>query len=228
METGDIKTEIMQIQQQYNSLKVVDEGTYLMAGDARKSIKEYKDKVIEYFRDSKESANLAHKNICLLEKDALAPAKAIDESLQNEIRIYLTKIETERKAEQRRLEAEAAAKAEAERQRLLEKAVKAKTEEKAEELLEKAEEVYAAPVFAPTPVAKTERTGYSTITKKTDIRVSVSDVKLLLKEIVAGRFPESAVEIKLTACKTYCKAMGLKGKDVPGLLIEEIFSASVR
>lgn len=224
----EIETEALQLQEQYQSLTVVDEGSYLVAGDALKSIKEYKNKILEYFKPIKEAAQVAHKGIVAKEKEALLPAEQIEFTLRNEINRYLTKIENERKAEQRRLEAEAAAKAEAERQKLLEKAAKAKTEEKAEELLEKAEEVYAAPVFAPTTVAKTERTGYSTITKKTDIRVSVLDVKLLLKEIVAGRFPESVVDIKLYSCKTYCKAMGLKGKDVPGLLIEEIFSASVR
>lgn len=224
----EIETEALQLQEQYKALKVVDEGTYLIAGDALKSIKEYKNKILEYFKPIKEAAWAAHKGIVAKEKDALLPAEQIELPLRREINSYLAKIDAERRAEQKRLEAEAAAKAEAERQKLLERAVKAKSEEKQEELLEKAEEVYAAPVHAPVVVAKTERTGYSTITQKTDIRVSVLDVKLLLKEIIAGRFPESAIEVKLNNCKTYCKSMGLKGKDVPGLLIEENFTASVR
>ena len=227
-EEVEIKTKVLQLREQYKALKVVDEGSYLIAGDALKSIKEYKNKILEYFKPIKEAAWVAHKGIVAKEKEALEPAEKIEVTVRSEINQYLMKIENERKAEQKRLEAEAAAKAEAERQKLLEKAAKAKSEEKAEELLELAADVYVAPVFAPITVAKTERTGYSTITKKTDIRVCVLDVKLLLKEIVAGRFPESTIEVKLNNCKTYCKAMGLKGNDVPGLLIEDVFSASVR
>lgn len=221
-------SKALQLQGQYKALKVVDEGTYLIAGDALKSIKEYKNKILEYFKPIKEAAWAAHKGIMAKEKDALLPADQIELSLRREINSYFAKIDAERRAEQKRLEAEAAAKAEAERQKLLERAVKAKSEEKAAELLEKAEEVYAAPVRAPVVVAKTERTGYSTITQKTDIKVTVLDLKLLLKEIINFNIPESAIEIKLNTLKTYCKAMGLKGKDVPGLLIEEIFTASVR
>ena len=223
-----IKSQSTSICAQAKILKVVDEAGYCVAANVIKALTDIKKQVICYFEPVKANAYATWREICIKEKEQLAPLEDADEVVRKSISQYLTKIETDRKTAQEKAEQEAKEVAEKERQKLLAKAEKAKTEEKRESLLEKAENVYPEPVYVQPYIDKTIKTNNVAVTRKTDIKVTVTDPLLLIQAIAAKKAPISAVEFKPMALKTWVKSMGLKNGDIPGITIEEVMEVSVR
>ncbi len=223
------QTEVNSLAIQAKTIKVIDNQSYLTAGEFCKGLKDLRGKITEYFKPLKESAHKAHKAITQKEAGELAPIDEADKMVRQNISAYLTKQEADRKADQEKLDAEAKAAAEKEKERLLKQAVKAADKgdvEKSDELIEKAERVYIEPVFAAQTVTKTVKLDNGSVTTKKDIQVEVVDVNALLKSICDGKVPLTVVEIKINTLKSWIKSAGVK--EVAGCRIKEVSGIMVR
>lgn len=224
----EIAKQSLNIFEQAKNLMVVDEAGYCLGVEIIKSLKSMQKKIEDYFEPIKSGAYKTWKEICAKEKEQLEPLEKAEDYLRDEINGYLNTLEKARKAEQEKAEREAREKAEKERQKLLEKAVQAKTEEKQESLLEKAENVYAEPVHVKPYIDKTIKTGDTTVTRKTDIKITITDPYLFIKAIAEKKAPVTVVEFRPNALKQWVKSMGIKQGDLPGILIEEISGVNIR
>lgn len=230
-ETETVESQAFEISQQAKTLKVLDEKTYLEAGEMLRTLKGMKNKVTDFFAPMKAKSYAAWKEICAKENEAVRPLDDADKFLRIEAGKYLDEQERIRKEAQRKAEEEARAAAEKEKQRLLDQAVKAEEKgkaEKAEALLEKAEMVYQEPVVVPSVVQKTTRLETGSVTRKSDIQVIVSDQFLFIKAIAEKKVPITVVDLRLSAIKTWVKINDIKDGEIPGLIIKEIQGISIR
>lgn len=117
-------------------------------GHCKRMIKQIND----LFKDSKKAASSAHKAICAAEKKLTDPVLQWSQAANARLIEYDRKKEQERRAEEARLQAEAQAKADAEKRRLEAIAARCKDEEKKQAYVEAAQSVN---VFVP-EVAKVE------------------------------------------------------------------------
>lgn len=185
---------------------------------------------LENFRKEREAywePNLTAAKINLQEvKDKIKAEFQIIDPPINYLRNGRAEYKSSQDVIQKRLQAEAEAKAKAaadkEQQRLLEKAVNAKTSEKQEALLEKAENVYPNPVFVEPYIDKTVALdGGGKSTWITDIEIRVTDPYLICKAIVEKLLPITILG-EFRHLKTIIKANGIKPNQIPGLYIKEI------
>jgi hypothetical protein len=100
------------------AFQVVDNNSFVAAGLAFTKVGNWIDAVEAAFAPAKKAANQAHKAITTLEAMFVGPAAAVKENLTNQVLAWREKLETERRAEEARLQREQQAKAELERQRL--------------------------------------------------------------------------------------------------------------
>lgn len=205
------------------SIIVVDQNSYLSAGEFGKSLKLLRNKITDYFKPLKEAAHKAHKAITQKEAEELSPIDDADDIVRQAVTAYLNEQARLQRVEQARLDAEAKKAADAERERLLKQAVKADEKgnaEKAEALIEKAEQVYVEPVFALPTVAKTVKTTAGNMTAVKDIKVTVIDKKAFAAAIGAGLIPITCFEEKAGVLKSWVKSAGLK--QIAGCRVEDI------
>lgn len=230
-ETETVESQALEISEQAKTLKVLDEETYIEAGEMLRTLKTMKNKVTDFFAPMKAKSYAAWKEICAKENEAVRPLDEADKLVRVEAGKYLEEQERIRKEAQRKAEEEARIAAEKEKQKLLEQAVRAEEKgkaEKAEALLEKAEMVYQEPIAVPSAVQKTTRLEVGSVTRKSDIQVIVSDQFLLVKAIVEKKIPITVVDFKLNTIKSWVKTSGIINGDIPGLIIKEIQGISVR
>lgn len=218
--------------EQFAPIKVVDEESYVQAAKMLKALKEHRNKVENFFAETKKRAYDLWKHTCKQEGDLLIKNTAIDTMVRTGVNAYLNEQENIRLKAQRKAEEEAMLVAEKEKQRLLEQAVKAEEKgnvDKAEALVEKAEAVYREPVVVPSTVEKTTRldTGGS-ITRQTETQVIIQDEQLIIKAIAAGLVPATVIEFKLNTLRTWVKTAGIKNGQIPGLLIKKVQKISAR
>lgn len=229
--TESVETQAIEVSKQALALKVYDRNTYAAAGEMLKNFKIMKVSINDFFSGIKKDAYDSWKGICAKENEAIKPIDAADKYLRSEINGYLEEQERIRLAVQRKAEEEARAAAEKEKAKLLEQAVKAEESGKigkAEALIEKAEAVYQAPVIVPATVQKTVRLENGSVTRKTDIEVIVTDPATFVKSIAAGHVPLTVLDFRLGTIKQWVKTSGIKPGTIPGLLIRETQSVSVR
>lgn len=228
-EENELESRALTIYEEVMTLKVVDQPTYTRAGELAKALKDMKNQITTFFAPMKQSTHAAWKAVCGREYEALAPVSEADILIRKNMTAFLDEQERIRKEEQRKAEEAAAEAARKEQERLLAQAVKADDKgktDKAEEILERAEAVYAEPVFVPPTVDKTVALDNGSVTRKTDLQITVVDLKLLCAEIAAGRVPATVIEAKPGALKQWAKINQVKL--CPGLVIKEISSVSVR
>ena len=149
-----IKAETMPVVARAQSLVVRTPEDYSGAADFLKAIKAAQKKVADHFGPMKAAAHAAWKKITATEDEAAQPLSDAEKVVKGRMLAYHTDQERIRQAEQRKLQAEADARAEAERKALEKKAAAMKTEAKREEYMERASEV-AAPVVTVAPVVPT-------------------------------------------------------------------------
>jgi hypothetical protein len=119
--------------------------------DTLKRVKEQRVAVVEFFRDMKAKAHMAWKAITEKESGYLGVLDQVERTVKGVVLSYDQEQEAARVAEEQRLQAEADAKAEAERARLLREAARTKNPALKEAKLEQAEAVVAPTVsVAPT------------------------------------------------------------------------------
>lgn len=178
-----------------------------------KRIKEQKTAVVNHFAEIKSKAYSAWKAIVAKEKSYTDRLDAVERKIKSAVLVYDREQEAIRRAEQRRLQAEADERARRERERLEKEAARLKTPELKEERLAQAQAV-VAPVVEVAPIApKVE--GVST--RKT-WKARVVD---------AGQVPREFMVVNETALNAYARAT--KGKmPVAGVEFYEEESLAVR
>jgi len=149
-----IRAETMPVVARANALQVRTPEDYTAAADFLKAVKAAQKKVSDHFGPMKAAAHAAWKKITATEAEAAQPLVDAEKVVKGRMLAYHTDQERIRQAEQRKLQAEADARAEAERKALEKKAAAMKTEAKREEYMERASEV-AAPVVTVAPVVPT-------------------------------------------------------------------------
>ncbi len=135
---------------------------------------------------------------------------------------YQAEEERKRRELQDKLDREAREKEAKEKARLEERAKKAEESgktDKAEELRQKAEEVFVVPVSVmPADNMIKSKNGAKTVFKS-DIEITITDEKEVLRHILAGELPISTIEIKTNEIKKYVKSMQII--KMSGLIIKE-------
>ena len=207
--------QITQEIQTYDVASVVisNQDEYQSAGEIIIGLDGLKKKIVEYWKEPKRKAHEAHKEITRKENEMLAPVNERRSTLNRKISGYLTALESER----RKKEAEERKRIEARAKRAEEKG----KEEKAEQLREVAESVYVQP-----KVEKTTRTDVGSVTQKKEIDIYITDVKELLRQVIAGKIPESVISVNEFKVKQFIKNFELK--EFPGVRITESVKASFR
>lgn len=230
-EEKELQTQALSLKEQAQLISITDETSYLQAGQFAKNIKDHKAKIVAYFKPLKEAAHKAHKSITQREAEELEPLNIADAMVRGVINAYLNEQERLRKEAQAKAEAEATEKARKEQEKLLQRAANAEVKgdtEKAEALFEKAENVYIEPVIVPSEIQKTTKLDSGSITRKTEIKVTVTDPFLFIKAIAEKKAPITVVEFKPATLKSWVKSAGIKNGDISGLRIEEISGISIR
>jgi hypothetical protein len=178
-----------------------------------KKIKEQKNAVVSHFADIKSKAHSAWKAIVAKEKSYTDRLDAVERKIKSAVLVYDRAQEEIRRAEQRRLQAEADERARRERERLEKEAARLKTPELKEERLAQAQAIVAPVVEVAQIAPKVE--GVST-RKTWKARV-----------IDAGQVPREFMTVNETALNAYARAT--KGKmPVAGVEFYEEESLSVR
>jgi len=158
VETTEVENKALSIVDQAKAVKIVDAGSYTVAGALWKSIKDMMKEVADTFDPIIEKAHASHKEALAQKAKFYAPLEAAYRSVKGLMSTYDAEQERIRLAEQRRLE-EIARKVEEER--LLREAIAAEEEARRngatkEEAAQEAEAVIDAPVYvAPVILPKT-------------------------------------------------------------------------
>lgn len=175
-----------------NDLIVNDQASCDMALDLKKVCIDLEKKTIAYFKKLKEPAQITLDAIRKAEKAELEPITATKRLAATKLTEYSNRLETERLAEEKRQREEAEKKQAAEVARLKEEALKAADsgeEAEFEEKLFQAEHSTVEdhmPVSTPSPKVKGIKVVWY---------AEVTDMRLLLKEILEKRVAIDAVEI---------------------------------
>jgi len=91
----ELRTELEKKQKEVSELAIVDQPTYLLAGNEVKELTELKKKVSSYWEEPKSSAYKTWKNLCKKEKDMLEPIENSLSLVKENIGAYQLKIENE-------------------------------------------------------------------------------------------------------------------------------------
>lgn len=201
------------------SLTVNNPDDYVAAGTFKSELKSQFDMWVEKFEPLRLKTKASYDEVLKQKRIVCEPYSIAIEVVGAAINAYATRLEVERRAAQARLEAQARAAAEVERQKLLERAASAKTESKQEELLERAEQVYVEPVIAERKIEKMVKNEDVKMVQRKELEITLVDMHLLCMEIVAGRAPITVIDIKPMVLKSWIKSAGIK--QCPGLSIRE-------
>ena len=228
--------EALNLIQQVQTLKIVDDITFKNAGEYLPALKKLIEKRIAYFQPMISKAKESLQEIKNNMKAVVEPLEDADVHIRKERSRWMMEQETIRKKQQAEAEGKAKAAADKEQQKLLEKAVKAKTPEKQEALLDKAENVYPNPVFVEPYIDKTvELDGGGKSTWISDIEVEVDDPFLFCCAIANGKIPITinikGEEVDIVAfkhLKAVVKKYNIKAGEIPGLTIKETQREQIR
>lgn len=148
-----------------DAINITNAEQYQGAALFLKEIKTGQKKIKEYWRPLREGANSEWKLIVGKEKDMLNPLNQGEILTKNKMLTYKNTEEEKRKAEERRLQAEADERARREREKLLKHASKLKTLEKQEEYQQMADEVEVPVVTVQSEVPKIKGQSFKKIWK---------------------------------------------------------------
>ena len=206
----ELKSELAPVVQRAGSIVVRSPEQYTGASDFLKAVKAAQKKVAEFFAPLKTKAHEAHKAITTSESTTLKPLIDAERTIKDKMIAYDTEQEQIRQEAQRKLQAEADAKARKEREALEKKAASMKTPEKQQEYMEAAAAV-AAPVVV---VASTTPVIAGQSIKKV-WKAFVKDVKVVPREFMVVN--ESALQAFARATKGAVQVEGVEFKEVPQL-----------
>ena len=170
--SSEIQTKVSGIERWSQEVAIASVQDRTTALEHLKVAKSWRKKVVEWFKESKEASDKAHKAIVAQESSLIKPIDVAEKIVKNKITAWDDEQERIRIAEQRKLQAIADEKARKERLRLEAQAAKLKTPELKAERLEMADEV-VAPVVTVAPVEKVSGTAKSKIWKARVVDVSM-------------------------------------------------------
>ena len=182
-------------------------------------VKTWRKRWVEYWRDLKENAAKAHKDICAKEKEGTEPIDRAEMMVKGKVIDWQRAEQAKAEAEQRRLQAIADEQARKERERLEAQAAKLKTPEKQAERLEQAASI-VAPVVTVAPDIKTAGSSITTTWKAELVSLSalsglpVGDMRLSFLV-----FDQSGADKFAKATKGTIKVPGVKFVPVQGLSV---------
>jgi len=208
------------------NIVVTDAESYEAAAGFLKKIKDGTRVRQDFFADMKANAYKAWKAIVAKENESLAPLTDADTIVREKVGVYLDEEARLRRIAQRKEEDKARVEAERKRKELEKRAGKAKKPETKERLEEEAQDVFEEPVFVQPEVDKTTKLDSGSITRKTDIQITVTDKKAFLAAVASGEIPTTCVDIKTNKVKAWVKAAGIK--KIPGAHIKEVSGVSIR
>lgn len=226
----DVKKEAMSLTEQAKALKIIDLKSFQFGEETSIALKRVEKGIEKYWEKSVEDAKKSYETQKTLRDNDLNPVKAARKFVDGICGTWKAENDRLERIEQQRLEDEANAKAEKEKQKLLEKAVKVeeKNPEKAEELLEKAADLTPAPAFAQKAVEKTTKFKFGgSRTWIPDIIVEVDNIKQVCLAIANGHLPVACVG-EFKGLKAWAKMQGKKNEDIYGLKIRETSRPSTR
>ena len=219
----------MELVMQAKSLKIVDQVSRETAVSFRADVNQAVKNIVGFFKPMKEKAHAAWKQICNQETALTGKFEEAKKIVDAEISHDYQEQKRIQEAAERKAREEAAEKERKERERLEAQAMKQMEKgnfEKAEEKLAQADQVFV-PVVAPESEAqKTVKINGATASMIEDIEVEITDVKLFLAEVVAGRIPVHLVEIKTGEVKRYIKSV--RPSIIPGVKIVQTARVSSR
>lgn len=206
------------------SLKVIDEATFIEAGEFGKSLKALESKIETHYAEAIKKAHEAHKAMISLRDKDLVPVKEALSVIRATMNTYAQEQKRIQDENDRKARIKAEEEANEKRKKLeaqAEKAIDKGQEEKAEQLMETAAAVYVQPVFIEPVLAKTVQTASGNITQAKELKVTVTDMNLFLKTLCEKNpgAVASIVKIGDGPLKSFVKSNGLKS--YPGLGILE-------
>ena len=143
----EIKRDVINVTNRAIALKVIDNGTYIEAGQILLFHKDMAKKIKEYFKPLKTKSYDAWKSICNAENEELEKLQPGTSYLSKEMVRYEAEQEKKRQAEETRLRQKALKREENER---LQAAIEVEKEGQKEE----AEAILSEKVFVPPPIVK--------------------------------------------------------------------------
>lgn len=147
----DMEKDISNLIEWSNNLAITDNYKRSMVMNDLKKVKDMKQRIIAFFKDSKDKAYATWKSIVAQEKSFTDVLDRVEENVKRKILSFDQEERRRREEEQRRLQAIADEQARRERERLMKKAESLKTPEKREALLEQAESIVPPQVQIPEP-----------------------------------------------------------------------------
>jgi hypothetical protein len=220
------------IEHQANSLAIVDGTTRAMAADMREKARQFKKKIQELFEKPKKAADLAHTELCDLEKKMYGPADKVIKIIDGKASTYdleqkrLAQIEADKAAvEKARLD-------KIEADRLLARAAKAEEkgqDEKADLLLEQAANVNNF-VAAPPAPPKQIRTDSGTTSGTMDFTIEIVNPAVFIQQVILTGGNFGFIEFKNGPIKRYAegKKIGDTLPTIPGCRLTPKVSYSGR
>jgi hypothetical protein len=185
------KGEGTAIEQQAVALVVVDEAGRAQAADMREQARQFKKNVETKFSPAREAALKAHREITSLINEMIAPADRVIKITDGKMSAYQLEEDRKHREAQAKIDAEIAAKEQAERDRLnklAEKQMEAGKFDKAEATIQRAEEVaYVAPVL-PT-IDKRVVTDAGGTSSRKDFELAIVNSHEVIQAIAAGKIP---------------------------------------
>ena len=205
------------IVEQINGIVINDQETYENAVNVAKKIKEANKQVTEYWKEPKESAAKAHKDICAKEKLMLEPLKKAESILKNKMITYTTEQQRKAAEEERRIREE--------QERLALEQL-----QKAEELRKQGNELEAT-ITEQNAVAISELdTKVDSGVKKVDGMSYQTDYDIIV--IDSNKVPSyvNGIEIRKIDTTAIKKLVKLTGNtvDIPGIEVKETKIAKIR
>lgn len=211
------------------SICIVDDTTRELAAEfttkARGAIKA----IEEEFRPDIDKAHTLHKDLLARLKKLTLPFKEAKSIVDGEIsRDYLEQERIQREVQRKAdLEAEAERKRQEEaRTKEINEAIDVDDMELAEALVDS--EVVTTPIIPVAQVDKTTKSEAGSATVRKDIKVEVTNKRMVIRAVLDGLLPDTFITFDLGVAKRYAKASGLKS--MPGFRITEtaIVSGRVR
>lgn len=188
---------------------IKDEKTYIEAAEYLVTVKTFRKWVKGFFKPAKDKLNAAKNEVLAMESQLDEPAERSERILAPAIDSYLMEKERARRAEEDRINRELREKAEAAK---LAAAVDLEQQGQQAE----AEEVFNAPVAAPTAVLPKSTPKVAGLTPSIRWYAEVVDKMELLKAIVAGKVDPAAVDVNMP----YFNGLAVKQKEAfnyPGM-----------
>ena len=210
-----LRKDALQLKIEAEFLAIENQVQYNLAGEFLLMVQVRKKSINEWFDPLVKSAYAAHKTIKDKQNETLKPALEAESIIKNRMKNYIISQDALQAEEQKKLDMDA----EKKRKEFEEKsriAAEQGKESKAEQYQQKAQES-VAPIVAPS-VEKTVHTenGTTSIRRKTEI--TILNKTTILQEILAGRVPETVIDISESMLVKWIDAAGIKS--CPGLSIK--------